>query len=88
MLDDDLLILHDEPQLGQRGEGVRGEAPRAVERLAHLAHGGAALEESRRRAGRHELAKAIAGHIATQEAEAPGARALGVSPGVESAPEA
>jgi hypothetical protein len=70
LFDHDLLVLYHQPQLCQRGLGVRGEAPRAVERLAHLAHRRAALEEGRSRAGRHELAEAVAGRIAPQQAEA------------------
>jgi hypothetical protein len=69
LLDHDALVLHDQPQLGEGRLRVGGEAPGAVEGLAHLAHGGAPFEERGGDPRGHELPEAIAGGVAPHQSE-------------------
>src|SRR5262250_84823 len=70
LLHHDALILHHEPELGERCLRLGGEPARAVEGLAHLAYRRAAFQQGRGDPCRHQLAEAIAGSVAPYETQA------------------
>ena len=70
LLDDDALVVDEEPELGQGRLGAGGEALGAVEGGPHLPHGGALPEQRRGRARRHDVPEAIARRVGAEQPQA------------------